>query len=113
MKKITRIFVLLLLVLAAALAVGAQDMILLTLRPFSNALMNNPALIVPTFRLTDHDCGESRIRDRKMVVRQFRRMMVSAAPHSEPITEKGQGPLLEGDNLWNYDPPAASLPTPP
>lgn len=42
----------------------------------------------------------------KMVVRQFRRddgnhflLLVQ-----EPVTEKGQGYLLEGDNLWFYDP---------
>lgn len=42
----------------------------------------------------------------KMVVRQFRRddgerflLLIQ-----EPITEKGQGYLLEGDNLWFYDP---------
>lgn len=42
----------------------------------------------------------------KMVVRQFRR---DAGDHfllliQEPVTEKGQGYLLEGDNLWFYDP---------
>lgn len=42
----------------------------------------------------------------KMVVRQFRRddgerflLLIQ-----EPVTEKGQGYLLEGDNLWFYDP---------
>lgn len=42
----------------------------------------------------------------KMVVRQFRR---DDGDHfllliQEPITQKGQGYLLEGDNLWFYDP---------
>ncbi len=42
----------------------------------------------------------------KMVVRQFRR---DAGDHfllniQEPSTQKGQGYLLEGDNLWFYDP---------
>jgi outer membrane lipoprotein-sorting protein len=42
----------------------------------------------------------------KMVVRQFRRddgerfLLLM----QEPVTEKGQGYLLEGDNLWFYDP---------
>lgn len=42
----------------------------------------------------------------KMVVRQFRRddgerflLLIQ-----EPVTERGQGYLLEGDNLWFYDP---------
>lgn len=42
----------------------------------------------------------------KMVVRQFRR---DEGDHflllvQEPVTQKGQGYLLEGDNLWFYDP---------
>ena len=42
----------------------------------------------------------------KMVVRQFRRddgerflLLIQ-----EPVTQRGQGYLLEGDNLWFYDP---------
>ena len=107
MKKITRIFVLLLLVLAAALAVGAQDKDFTHIEAILKRLDEQSR-----FDRTDFSAlltmsvenPESGIE--KMVVRQFRRddgerflLLIQ-----EPITEKGQGYLLEGDNLWFYDP---------
>ncbi|MDI9422989.1 MAG: outer membrane lipoprotein-sorting protein [Bacillota bacterium] len=107
MKKITRIFVLLLLVLAAALAAGAQDKDFTHIEAILKRLDEQSR-----FDRTDFSALLTMIVENpesgieKMVVRQFRRddgerflLLIQ-----EPITEKGQGYLLEGDNLWFYDP---------
>lgn len=105
MKKVHFLAAVLLCILAMSLVAQAQD-----LRHIEEILDNLDAQsrfdgsdfsAVLTMIVEDLEQGIE-----KMVVRQFRRddgerflLLIQ-----EPVTQRGQGYLLEGDNLWFYDP---------
>ena len=107
MKKVTLISVLLLLALVAGFAAAAQEQDVAHIEAILERLDKQSRFdqtdfsAVLTMIVEDPESGIE-----KMVVRQFRRddgerflLLIQ-----EPVTQKGQGYLLEGDNLWFYDP---------
>ncbi|HBG00003.1 MAG TPA: outer membrane lipoprotein-sorting protein [Firmicutes bacterium] len=107
MKKVTLISVLLLLALVAGFTAAAQDQDVAHIEAILERLDEQSRFdqtdfsAVLTMIVEDPESGIE-----KMVVRQFRRddgerflLLIQ-----EPVTQKGQGYLLEGDNLWFYDP---------
>lgn len=104
MKKITLLLGTVLIALLVAAAASAQDFAeieAILARIDARTRFDTDFSAVMTMVVEDPEQGTS-----KMVVRQFRR---DDGDHfllliQEPITQKGQGYLLEGDNLWFYDP---------
>ncbi len=105
MKKVQFLSILFLVVLAFGFAVQAKDFshieaVLERLDEQSRFDQTDFSAVL-TMIVEDPEAGIE-----KMVVRQFRRddgerflLLIQ-----EPVTDKGQGYLLEGDNLWFYDP---------
>lgn len=105
MKKIKLATAVILLVLVAGLVASAQDFTkieaMLERLDEQSRFDDTDFSALLTMIVEDPEKGIE-----KMVVRQFRR---DDGDHfllliQEPTTQKGQGYLLEGDNLWFYDP---------
>ena len=105
MKKIQFISAIVLFILVAGFTAQAQDLshieAILQRLDAQSRFDGSDFSAVLTMIVEDPEKGIE-----KMVVRQFRRddgerflLLIQ-----EPVTEKGQGYLLEGDNLWFYDP---------